>query len=370
MLKEVLIIFPDPHLSYSPSTLNLYDSLSEYFKVTIITSIPDKSYSDQRILVKNVKYLNSDNGIPLIDRLATEVKKTFASNTGYVRLLTPKAKELIKGIKEFQGIIIAVDFFALWCAQEAGKKVHFVSLEIPQHDAYRSACDLTNIHSVIIQTIDRYKYLFGQMHMKTFIVQNAPKYIDRKIDFNKRSTTKLICLGSALPAFGIFNCIEFIMDYSEYTLVIKGAIPPSVRHSIKQHYQFLLDENRLILNDSYLEPNQLNSFLSECHIGFVFYDACRFDGINTFNFHTAPSGKLFQYYNAGVPVVTSNISGLNSVKEFGAGIMISSLNARSIKNAITQIDNNYYEFAENAKKAAAYFDFSKSIEPFVTFLKN
>ena len=52
--KKILIVFPDTHLSYSPSTLNLYDSLSETFEVTIITFIPDSSYSTHKILNRNI----------------------------------------------------------------------------------------------------------------------------------------------------------------------------------------------------------------------------------------------------------------------------------------------------------------------------
>ena len=118
-----------------------------------------------------------------------------------------------------------------------------------------------------------------------------------------------------------------------------------------------------------MSPKDLNNFLANYYIGFVFYDSCRFEYINTYNYETAPSGKLFQYFNAGVPVVTSNVKGLNAVKQYGAGIMIDNLNSKSIKEAVDKISANYVPFAEAAKKASAHFDFSGAAEVFIDFLK-
>ena len=371
--KDILIVFPDAHLSYSPSTLNLYDSLDEYFNVTIATFSPLESYSSQRVLNRNVEYLNFTNqtGIPLLRRLATELKKTlFPKSKSLYPLLTARAKVLIDRIKEFTGTIIAVDFFALWCVQQAGKSAHLFSLEIPENDPYKNRCDLNSILSVVIQTKDRYEYIFGEKEIRTFIVQNAPMYIARQINYEGRLNTNLVFCGSAMPAFGIFSCIEFILDYPEYSLTIKGAVPPSVRAGIRENFQVLIAEKRLILDEEYLDAEELNIFLADYYIGFVFYDAYRFDYMNCFNYKTAPSGKLFQYFNAGLPVVVSNIEGLKAVEQFGAGVMINALNAASIKKAIELIDADYLQIAKAAKKAALHNDFSKAIEPYIIYLNS
>ena len=371
-VHNILILFPDPHLSYSPSTLNLYDSLDKYFNVTIITFSPLESYSNQRVLNRNVEYLTFINqtAIPLIYRLTTELKKTFFSTSRSLDpMLTEKAKVLIERIKKFTGTIIAVDFFSLWCVQQAGKSAHFFSLEIPENDSYRNACDHRRILSVVIQTNDRYEYLFGKEKIPTFIVQNAPVYIDHEINLEKRINSKLVFCGSAIPEFGIYSCLEFLIDHREFQLTVKGTIPTSVKNSIKENFEYLIIEKRLLLIEEYFNPKELNDFLKDFYIGFVFYDTYRFNYINTFNFKTAPSGKLFQYFNAGVPVVVNNILGLNAVEEFGAGIMINNLSTKSIKNAITDISSNYVQFAKAAKNASLHFDFSKSIEPYILFLK-
>ena len=374
-MKEVIIIFPQTNLLWSPSTLNLYDSLDQYFNVTILTFSPDKAISLGKLLNKKIDYLSfeessSRKGIPLITRLTDEVKITFLGpGKGLDPLLTANAKLLIEKIKSVEGYIIAVDFFALWCVQKAGKPAHLFSLEILDNDPYRNQCNFGNILSVLIQTCDRYEYIFGKRQIRTFFIQNAPQYIEQTINYKKRKNTNLIYCGTAKAEFGFFSCIEFLIDYPEYTLTVQGFIPSSVRNNITDNFGFLLIEKRLILMEVYLSPADLNDFLLDYYIGFVFYDAFRFDFINIFNYKTAPSGKLFQYYNAGIPVVAINLPGLKSVEEFSAGILINCLGSKSIAQAISQISESYVSYAHGAHKAAAHYDFKASIAPFLDFVE-
>lgn len=371
-LNTILIIFTDPQLSYSPSTLNLYDALSQNFKVEIVSFEPDQSFSGHKITDKHVRYLgipNQNTGVPLVKRIHAELNKTFFKNRDHSDLLlNEKAVALIETIKMFDGVIIAIDFFALWCVQKAGKKAHLVSLEILDHDRYRDACNMEAIESVIVQTKERYDFLFGDRKLKTFLIQNAPNYKKSEPQINLRKKTDLIFCGSAVPTFGIFNCIEFIADYPEYTLTVKGAIPPHVRKVISETFHELLEEQRLILDDEYILTEDLNNYLKRYYIGFVFYDFYRFDHINRFNYKTAPSGKLFNFYNAGIPVIANNLPGLNSIEDFSAGVMINVMSSNSIKKAIDKIDLNYDSYAKGAKEASLYFDFKSNVQPFIHYL--
>ena len=83
---------------------------------------------------------------------------------------------------------------------------------------------------------------------------------------------------------------------------------------------------------------------------------------------SAPSGKMFKYMAAGVPVVCSNISGFQFVKEFNCGILIDSLDEDTIENAVLTIRENYDLYVENTIKAAKFFDFKKSIDPYLAFI--
>ena len=366
-----MIVFPDPQLSYSPSTLNLYDTLSETFKVTILSFEPDSTYSEHRILNRNIKYLPlpKEKLIPLEQRILKEVQKTFFQNKYEEDSFeTEKAKAFIHEIRNFKGDIIAIDFFALWCAQKAGRHAHLLSLEIPEHDVYKLKCNLQNIKSVIIQSKERYNYLFGELNLKTFFIQNAPIYQNRELTFDKRKNTDLIYCGSVMPWFGVISCIEFIEDYPDYNLTLKGAVPPFVKKIIQESFGDLLTQRRLIIDEEYLDANELCDFLKRYYTGIVFYDTYRFDFMNKFNYKTAPSGKLFQYYNAGLPVIGNNLTGLLSIEEFNAGVIINSLSSQSIKKAVDKIETCYNLFANAAKNASLHFDFGKNIKPFISFL--
>lgn len=359
--KSVLIIYPDPYLSFSPTTLNLYDHLSDKFDVTILTFEPDKNFSQQKIHNKNIKYLKPPRHrlFFIFQKIISVLGRRFKF-LNYIPLKTPMANLLIKEVKRFGGVIIAVDFFAAWCVQQAGKQFHLLSLEIFEKDVYREKLNLGNIFSVIIQSEIRYNYLFGASRINTFYIQNAPVYLNYNgPDFSKRNKYNLIYCGSAVPAFGLFSYLEFLIDYPEYTLTVKGAIPPSTLNILQRHFKNLLDSKRLILNEDYLMPSELNDYLSTFRIGFVFYDYVRYDFIDKFNYHTAPSGKLFQYYNAGIPVIGNSLVGLKSVEEFKAGVLISGLGSLSIKKAIDQIEDDYFNYSSRSKEASKIFDFNK-----------
>lgn len=375
-MEKVLIVFTDVHLAYSPSTLNLYDALGKAFDTEILAFEPDADYSSQRIEDKKIQYLvrpaeNSSIGTPLVKRLVNEIKKSISPVTqGQSTLLTHKARILIEKIKEFDGQIIAVDFFALWCVQHSGKKAHLFSLEIIENDLYRNDCDLSSIQSVIIQTPERYNYLFPKGNHKVFYIQNAPNYLETSLNIEARNPRSLVFCGSAIPWFGFISCLEFIIDFPQYTLTVKGAVPSFVKKVIDESYSSLINEKRLILDETYLNAEELNAYLTNFYVGFVFYDMARFEYINKFNYKTAPSGKLFQLYNAGVPVVASNLPGLSSAKEYNAGVLINSLGSGEIAKAIGQISAEYEYFAKGAKNASAVFDFGKGSDKFVQFLLN
>lgn len=373
-MRKVLIIFTDPQLAYSPSTLNLYDFLKEKFDVSILSFEPDVSYSSQKVIGKRIKYLKRPDpgeGVPLLKRILKEIEKTVKPEMSLKKtLLTTRAKKIIEEVRKFEGEVIAVDFFALWCVEQAGKKAHLLSLEILENDLYRNECDSSKIKSVIIQTEERYRYLFKNESHNVFYVQNAPGYLETDLRIKNRNPFKLIFCGSAMPVFGIISCIEYIIDFPLYSLTVKGAVPPFIKQVIDESYNWLLSEGRLILNESYLNPVELNQFLTDYYIGFVFYDTSRYTHINSFNYKTAPSGKLFQLYNAGVPVVASNLPGLQSVHEYNAGVLLKSLGSSEIAKAIRKISDNYESFTVGAKKASSVFDFEKPIKEFINFLDN
>jgi glycosyltransferase involved in cell wall biosynthesis len=91
---------------------------------------------------------------------------------------------------------------------------------------------------------------------------------------------------------------------------------------------------------------------------------------NDFNYLSCPSGKLFNYYAAGLPVLGSDILGLSSAREFNAGILISDLSARSILQAILEIENGYGQLSRNCVRAALHFDFAETAGRYSRFLQS
>lgn len=365
MKQEVLIIYSDPYLAYSPSTINLFECLNKDFSVRILTVEPDGNFSKQKIGFDNVEYLSvADSSLILLWYRLRNMLSRYISRSKRYNLHTAKANAFITRIKRHQGPIISVDFFSLWCVQVAGKQAHFLSLEIYEKDEYRNRCDFTRIKSVIIQSRERYNYLFPSLDLKKFIIQNAPKYQEVRVNPKLRNPSELVFCGSAMAGFGIFSCVEFIQDYSEYSLTVKGAIPLIVRNVLEKDFASLIATGRLVLDDKYIPSELLTEYLNRFRIGFVFYDYFRFDYINKFNYQTAPSGKLFQYYNAGLPVVASDLLGLSSVKEYYAGVCINTLSSKSIKSAIDLIESDYDNFVKGAKEASAVYDVTGPLNEF------
>jgi len=351
-MKKVLIVFTAGHLPYSPTTLNLYDSLVPFFDVSIAAFEPHADFKAEQINDRKIKYLIPD--VSIFDKLFFKMigqKIALRLRKGpIIKLLNKKDIVLINEIKKFAGEIIAIDYYALWCVKMAKKRAHFVSLEIYEKDIFgvpfviyakdlfKHLIDANIIKSVVIQTEDRYRFLFADKQLPTFFIQNAPFDIDGDIDFNAREKNNLLFCGSAMPGFGILSCLEFIRDFPEYKLTVKGAILEHIKTVIADNFSDLIECGRLVLHNDYLNATELNKFISTFRIGFVFYDFFRFEYINTFNYKTAPSGKLFQYYNAGIPVVGNNIPGLTIISDKGTGRLVNFLGSRQIKKRLTRLN--------------------------------
>ena len=103
--------------------------------------------------------------------------------------------------------------------------------------------------------------------------------------------------------------------------------------------------------------------------GFCFYD---FNLIkkNDFNYLSAPSGKLFNYYAAGVPVIGSEILGLQSVRDYATGVLLQELTPETIANGVRDVLKRHASMRKACAVAAREFDFGVRVQPFVEFLHN
>jgi len=259
-----------------------------------------------------------------------------------------------------------VDTFSLWCVQQGGRSAHLLSLEIREPDPYFDNCDHSQIESVITQTEERYRRVFnGLIRPPYSLLPNSPAFLDFSPSYHEREKHRLVFCGSAIAEFGVFGCIDFISDYPQYTLTIKGAVPENTREGINRYYYHLLRDNRLIIDDSYADQVELTKFISEFWVGLAFYDFYRFPFFRGFNYYTAPSGKLYQYFNAGVPVIGNQLSGFKIIEESNVGRLIPYLSSLQIKRALDDIEANYYDMAIRAKQLSREFDSNVFLDRFI-----
>lgn len=372
--QNVLIFFEGPHLAYSPTTIQLYDALSRQYNVTIIAQNPD-NYNGQRVSNRNVFYYRY-YGVKtrhfylvifhLLSFINPQVKMFKKLGLGYrdyfFRFLYFKKFIQTQNFKR----VLCVDISNLFFCSLLGVKADFVSLEVCKDHHLLASIKNEDINCVIIQSQQRYAYLFKDKKIKTFIIQNAPTYYE--IEPKERENC-LIYSGAAHDSFGFFHCLKYLQKYPGEKMMLQGALLPNDRLVVEKDYPDLLAAKRLVINLTYFDNDRVVDFISNYEIGFCFYN---FDHpyvkANSFNYISAPSGKMFKYLAAGVPVICSDIEGFHFVKEYECGILINSLDEVSIRNAVLEIRKNYSLYVENAKKTARHFSFDKAIVPYLDFI--
>lgn len=373
MKKNLYIVSADDIILYQPSILNLYDYLSEWFTVTIITFEPEylgKEKDNQR----NIIYIKSGKlqkkAFRYIDLLSNAILKRankifpfFSFRSRTQRLY--KEHLLLKCIRPFaQNLLIAVDPMPLYVTQQITEKCCFLSLEIIPNDPYLKKMNPDKLACVVIQNQKRYNYLFPNATPKVFYIQNAPMLKNKIVNTGQRNN--LLWAGTITKEFGVLNCTDFIKENPSYKLVLKGASANNTKELIETTYPDLIKSGNIEINNKYLEANEFISFISTFRIGFCFYN---WELIRTnINYETAPSGKLFMYLAAGVPVIACNISGFSFINDFNAGVLIDDYNSATILAAIKKIEADYANYSANAYTAFENTCFDKNAGDFKNFL--
>lgn len=372
MKKKLTILFGDVFLSYSPTVLGLYDLLIQHFDVTIVARSP-KFFDNHAVTDRNVVYIRQP--VSYAARLFSLLPYCLSSIVDSKIKQLRGAKFSISTFREFTfikkyvarekpDIIIAVDFKNLFIMQLLGKKVDFLSLEIMSDDPFYAACDLHNVNSVIIQTKERYEHLFGDRNFRTFYIQNAPVYVPRGIANERRG---VVYCGTAWNRFGFYHCLKFLDQFPSYTMNVRGAMLSDDKKRVETEYSELLTSGRLIIDDDYLPGDELIDYLRKFRVGFSFYNF-ELDEVNTFNYHSAPSGKMFKYFAAGVPVIALDTIGAKPIADFDCGALVKDLRPESIKQAIDQIESKFDYYSQNCLKAAEHYSFDTMAAPFVEYL--
>ncbi|MEQ1676098.1 MAG: hypothetical protein ABL876_05340 [Chitinophagaceae bacterium] len=372
-MKEVLIVSADDILLYQPTLLNLYDYLSDTFAVRIISFEPE-FLGTQKEESRNIIYLSTTKWKKRILRYAELIinaplkridKYLFKLpfRVQYVR--NYKFHLLCKELKKHHpDQVISVDFMPLVAVQKILGNAHLLSLEILSYDPYVKRAEVPKIKSLLIQNELRLNYLFPKEKPRVFYIQNSPSCANSH--FNNGEREGLVWGGTIAKMFGVFHCIEFIKTNPQFSLVLKGGAPANVLDEIRSAYGDLIDSSKLVINTQYLSAFEYIKFLSGFRIGFCFYEWNIIR--DNINYQTAPSGKLFMYLAAGLPVVACKIPGFQFVEEYGAGVLINDYKPETIAAAIKVIEADYSSFQQNCYKAFSDFCFEKNAVALKSFL--
>jgi glycosyltransferase involved in cell wall biosynthesis len=367
VMRHVLVVYPDEWLSYSPTVLNLVRVLEAAFTVTLV-AIDDGTFRNRALENDRFKFIR-------VNTLAAKFLRRLRPLYAVVKaiLLLVRLRAMGSSRQRFDEVI-AIDSVGLWVVQRIFPgNCHFLSLEL-KRDVFFRRSDKLRVDSVIIQSAERMEALFGTPMPNVHLIQNSPIVNRATIADNAkhRFDGRLIFLGNILPAHGVYKILDAIEQEAagRLTITLKGMLyKPSVKSRIKSRYHHLISSGKICLDESYTRQEDIVSYLNGFSAGFCLYD---FDYIprDDFNYLSSPSGKLFNYYAAGLPVIGSDILGLSSTREFNAGILIQELSARSILRAISEIESGYEQFSRNCIRAALHFDFAEAANRYSSFLQS
>lgn len=352
--KKVLIVFPDTWLAYSPTVLNLKYCLEESGYEVDIVAIDDNS-TKKDIKLINIKYVTIPSNLSLIlDRpVEYNIYKLY-------KLVTV----LKRNKRNKYNIVIGIDSIGYLACKILFKKVIFLSLEI-QNDFLMRISKAIGIQTLLIQTKERKEYLIKNLsNTEVFYLPNSPiNYKDsKKVN---RDKYKIIYFGNIIKMLGVERCIESLFYLpEEYTLELHGIIRLGYYKQLYNKYKDLFKLKRLLIDETYIRQEDVTTYLSKFSIGICLYDQ-ELIRDNHFNYISSPSGKLYNYYLAGLPVIGNDIIGLNSIKKLSTGVSLKSIEAKNIALAVEKINKTYDEYKKNAIKAAEKYDFYKAYKHFI-----
>ena len=346
-LSEVLIVFPEEYLSYAPTIKNLSKCLyADGYKVTIVCFSSNK-FSQCAIEAK-VDYINI-SAIPNRLRHRGFVK--------YVILLF----HLNKYRNNRYRAVIGVDGAGYLAAKSFFPYVVMLSLELSDVKLL-SKCNKIGIDRLLIQSHRRAQYIIQENDVPVGIIHNSPFYLENlnlSESINELRKNKLVYFGSINKIFGVEEAIESLYYLDDiYTLELHGIVDSKYVGELEKRYSSLIKNHRLNMSCEYIEEEKIIDFLLKYGIGLCTYTSDLVK--SSFDFESCPSGKLYNYYNAGIPVVGTDILGLSSVRSGQAGILLANPSGKSIAEAIKQIGENYEFYSKNARKNAKKYDFKES----------
>lgn len=342
--KRCLLVFPDDYIAYSPTVLNLLSMLGEAgIDADVIAFECDHPTNG----------LVPETGLIRIHTRARQALIRLGLYAGYrLRRLTAKIRSR-SGYDHY----IGVDSIGSLALQQAGiLRFDYLSLEVVR-DACFGRIDWSLVRCVVIQSEQRYDYLFSDTGPAPFWVQNAPMMESPAKPRTLVGLPRLVYLGNAIPSHGIIECVDLVAAVPDLTLEVCGLVP---RH-IGEYVSSSPGAGRIHVRSTYVEQADMRAYLDRFDIGLCLYNVANAD----FNYQSIPSGKLFNYFSVGLPVIASNLVGLKAVNDYAAGVVTDSNSTPTLQRALERICAHYAEFSAGAARAGNQFSFRRMARPYV-----
>ncbi len=358
-VKKILIVFPDSHLAYSPTTLQLYITLTKKFEPQLFCFEAAEITGLSGYKINRAKrILGLGKTIKLLQLISPSLfKRNYLFYYNRIQL------QLHLLFNSYQHIIYT-DLLSVALAGKLYKKGTLLSLELTQNTNKYLEYLNKGFENLIIQSDLRKNIYFSNLNCDTFYIQNAPNFnINQLSTLLPKKRNQFVFAGTASINFGITNFLQLLNLKESNTLIIKGKVTPEIQNYLQVGN--LLKGNKIVIQNKYETDEDYLINLSENEIGFVWYNLEGFPMEHRENYRTGPSGKMFKCFAAGVPLIGLNIPAFYPVELFGAGVLIDTFDLKLVEEAVKKIQTNYDYYHQNCFKAAQFYDFESSSEKYI-----
>lgn len=381
-MKVVLAVADHSPLD-QPYITNLYNSLQELFDLTVVVPRDFKSrsgtldgsskrYEARPINILHGKVLGVNLKLRVL-ALAQQCNLSEVHATVGWRAIGEVAASLRAiGVEN----VIAVDHSALLACQIAGLKAHFISLELFQRSVEQLLVRADTVRSCVTQNWLRFISLFPSSGVPHFIVPNFPPHAGRQTQLPDNED--FVLAGSAVPGFGLNVIADFLKLHPSRGTFL-GWSPPNIENMLRERGLSEDAISKISFLRDFLPQQEFISRIAAHRFAFSIYDlrnAHREFFANTVGIHpwsalnyiTGFPGKVGMCMNAGVPVIASNLPGMDFVHQHGVGVTVSDYGPDAILAAKAKILQGGIEMRRRCLELAKLFCFQKCIQPFLAFV--
>ncbi len=224
---------------------------------------------------------------------------------------------------------------------------------------------LKNVYTVNKSIADIYTRLYGT---QISVIKNLPKQtqaapipISIATILNQLKHKRiLLTQGTGINANrGVDELIDSVHHLPNlYVLIIigRGLVIDTLKQRTKSDRIYFIDV---------VPPNVLKSITSKAYLGFTL------DKATCLNYEYSLPNKLFDFIQAGVPIVASNRVEIANIVHDKLGVVINDVTAKSIADAILSINDNQYNlFKSNCNTAAQENTWERQAPQLITIFNN